>query len=155
MLEKLPLVKDGIMRNVSAKNGLGGDTELRNFGDVRSRFGNLLGGAMSKTALDIRRHQFVTTCRALNAAANESSKLTITLRFEPRRLTIESDYGGGIIETNGTFISEVRVTYGILSKIASLDRKDEDCGPFIKCILDEELREIQFPREGLRAKFVA
>jgi hypothetical protein len=122
---------------------------------VRSRFGNLFGGAMSKTALDIRRHQFVTTCRALNAAAKGSSTLTVTLRFEPRRLTIESDYGGGIIETNGTFITEVRVTYGMLSKIASLHRKDEDCGPFIKCILDEELREIQFPREGLRAKFVA
>ena len=110
---------------------------------------------MSKTALDIRRHQFVTTCRALNAAAKGSSTLTVTLRFEPRRLTIESDYGGGIIETNGTFITEVRVTYGMLSKITSLHRKGEDCGPFIKCILDEELREIQFPREGLRAKFVA
>jgi hypothetical protein len=48
-----------------------------------------------------------------------------------------------------------RVTYGMLSRIASLHRKDEDCAPFIKCVLDEELREIQFPREGLRTKFVA
>ena len=110
---------------------------------------------MSKIALEIKRHEFVATCRALSAAAKGSSMRKVTLRFEPLHLIIESDYGGGIVETDGTFSTEVRVTHGILSKIASLHRKEEYCGPFIKCILDEDLGEIQFPRGGLKAKFVA
>lgn len=95
---------------------------------------------------------FIATCRALNAASR-GWRGSVKLRFTPSQLLIEGDMGGGVVCTTGTFEAEVTVPYGILAKIASLHRSSAKTEPWIKCTLDNELREIRFPRGGLKAKF--
>ena len=108
---------------------------------------------MSQQSLELEPKDFVAICRTLDAAGRGHAKRTVQLRFAPNELLIEAEMGGGLVRTTGSFPAQLRVTYGVLSKAASLHRKTKQKDAWIKCVLDDELKEIRFTHGGFKAKF--
>jgi hypothetical protein len=107
---------------------------------------------MSEFKLELEATDFIAPCRALSAASR-GTKRAVRLRFTPGELLIEGEMGGGVVRTTGTFSSEARVPYGMLSKVASLHRKSAQSSPWIHCTVDVSLKELRFPYGRLKARF--
>jgi hypothetical protein len=107
---------------------------------------------VSEQTLTLPAAEFIAICRALSAAGPSFANKTVFLRFKPATLEIEGDMGGGVVETDGDFYAQVRVSSGTLARAVSLHRKRAPQGVRLRCILTE-LGEIRLPLSGLKAKF--
>lgn len=110
---------------------------------------------MTEQDVNLPAAEFIALCRGLSAAGPAFAKKIVSLRFRPAVLEIEGEMGAGVLETDGNFSSELRVSSGALAKAASLHRKRFPAGTRLHCVLDRDLGELRLPLAGLKVKFLS
>lgn len=104
--------------------------------------------------LHVNREEFLLACNSLEAAMKlRDGTHWVTLQFVPGKLRMISDWGAGIVETNGKADASGRVAYNhikILIRAQGIRKLKKDT---LACILAPALGKLIIEDAALKVKF--